>query len=36
MLENLLEIEMIPPEEALYIGDKYSDSLHQIKIKFLL
>ena len=33
MLENLLEIEMIPPEEALYIGDKYSDFIASDKNK---
>ena len=33
MLKNLLEIEMISPEEALYIGDKYSDFIAADKNK---
>ena len=33
MLKNLLEIEMIPPEDVLYIGDKFSDFIAADKNK---
>ena len=33
MLKNLLEFEMIPPEDVLYIGDKFSDFIAADKNK---